>query len=70
MAFYQEVKAEAALRKARNYTDAAGGILSAPVSNLARSGGISRLPQISKNAPVAEVLIMSTKSVFIGSTLT
>jgi len=51
-------EAEAALRKARKHTDAAGSTPSAPVSGTNR------------RQPVAEVLIMSTKSVFIGSTLT
>ena len=58
-------EAEAALRKGRKYTNAASGKLSA-----APSGSISQLPQINRNAPVAEVLITSTKNVCIGSTLT
>jgi len=60
---------EALLRsKARKYIDAAYGKLSAPVFCTKRKHQAAS--SYTQNAPVAEVLITSIKSVFIGSTLT
>ena len=60
-------EAKAALRKARKYTDAAGGKLPAAASDTKRK---HQTTSSSKQKCPAEVLITSIKTVFIGSTLT
>ena len=60
---------EAALQKARKYTDAAGGKPSAPGTGTKRMQRRQQASSYKQSAQGAAFLIMSTKSVFTGTTL-